>query len=565
VRAASDEPALFERLVLVAPRSRAGTEAAPTWGQTVVRLAQRSFLGLVPYAVLTTRTALRWQLQRRAARAGEGAATDDAVDHIYASAHQFGAEFAPLAQLTGELDLAVPNALALLEPPVLIVAGERDSLQPLADLEHLVLVNPHAQFISIPSAGDAIYEDAPEAFVDRLNLWLGTERPRSTTRLADVMHPGPMAASGVRERTIPDSAAAAPASGASFHGSIVSAEQDGAQTPRGDGPTAVAPPSAAAPPDEGEVDFLPLDETANADREPRPGEPRFDSTPPAPEMMGIRGDVRAGAAPPDLARALEASIPAPAEAPAPTQPAAAEAGGTLRVEMSAPEVPAPTTLAAMTAPLGEQAPRPEEGVIEPESGAHPVPAEAHGEISPEQPATVRADAAVAHNETARTGREEQAIQTRETARMQTEAEDRVSEEAARLEERTQATGLASPPSSTAASEKRTDEAAPSTRAAETHEPSAASTPVEKPGQPTGDAKTGPSSKAPATSPRADVKPAGADSGEMRQAPGRSSIRPAPEKGAQPGSGTASRAPGQSGGQSGGSKRQSSRKPKHSHH
>jgi pimeloyl-ACP methyl ester carboxylesterase len=181
-RAASDEPELFARLVLVAPHPLAGTEPGPTIAQSLMRMAQRAALGLVPYAALATRPALRWQARRRAARPGEGAATDDALDHAYASAHQFGGQHALLAWLTGELDLPIQNAFALLEPPVLVIGGERDPRQPRGLLEHLALLNPNAQLLTIADAGEAVYEDQPDAFLDRVETWLRSPRMRQTVQ-----------------------------------------------------------------------------------------------------------------------------------------------------------------------------------------------------------------------------------------------------------------------------------------------------------------------------------------------------------------------------------------------
>ncbi len=178
VRAASDRPELFSRLVLVTPHALAGVALEPTLSQSLVRAAQRSMMGLVPYAAASTRPALRWQLTQRAARAGEGAATGDALDHAYASAHQFGGHHALLALYTGELDLPIQHAFALLEPPVLIVGGEQDAHHSRLQLEDLALVNPNAQLLTMPDAGDAVHEDSPEAFLTAVTTWLRSPRER---------------------------------------------------------------------------------------------------------------------------------------------------------------------------------------------------------------------------------------------------------------------------------------------------------------------------------------------------------------------------------------------------
>ncbi|HEV7126505.1 MAG TPA: alpha/beta fold hydrolase [Ktedonobacterales bacterium] len=185
VRAASDSPELFTRLVLIEPRPLADTLPGPTPTQTLLSTLQRSGLGLVPYALLATRTALRWQLRRQAAYAGEGAATDDVLDHVYASAHQFGGQHALLALLTGELDLPVENALPLLEPPVLIVGGAGDGSRSLAALQDLALLHPDTRLLTIPEAGPAVHEEQPAALMEQLTTWLRTPRARSAPQISE--------------------------------------------------------------------------------------------------------------------------------------------------------------------------------------------------------------------------------------------------------------------------------------------------------------------------------------------------------------------------------------------
>ncbi|MGH2514808.1 MAG: alpha/beta fold hydrolase, partial [Ktedonobacterales bacterium] len=178
VRAASDAPALFERVTLVAPDVFAGVLAEPTLGQTLLRASRRASLGIVPYALLSTRPALRWLTATRSQRAAEGVPADDEVERLYASAHQVGGQHALLAALTGDLDLAMPNAFALLEPPVLIVSGERDQRHPRVDMEDIAVLNPHADLDVIPGAGDIVFADAPDAFVRAVMGWLDTPASR---------------------------------------------------------------------------------------------------------------------------------------------------------------------------------------------------------------------------------------------------------------------------------------------------------------------------------------------------------------------------------------------------
>jgi pimeloyl-ACP methyl ester carboxylesterase len=170
-RAASDEPDLFERLALISPEIDAGMRLDPTAGQTVVRTAQRASLGMLPYALFSTRPVLR----RMALERADGAASEDALDHQYASAHQFGGQYALLALMTGELDLPIQNELPLTQPPLLLLAGERDPHRPRSMMEDLAILNPYAELEIIPAAGASVFEDQPLRFLATFNAWV--ERP----------------------------------------------------------------------------------------------------------------------------------------------------------------------------------------------------------------------------------------------------------------------------------------------------------------------------------------------------------------------------------------------------
>lgn len=169
VRAASDAPDVVSRLVLVAPYVHAGLSDEPTAIQTLVRATQRVSLGMVPYAVLASRPALRWNANSRSTR---GASDEETLQHRFASAHQVGGHHAELALLTGELDLPIQNAFALLEPPVLILSGASDSAHPHEAMEDLAVLNPYADLDVISDAGAPVFLDQPTAFAQAVTSWL---------------------------------------------------------------------------------------------------------------------------------------------------------------------------------------------------------------------------------------------------------------------------------------------------------------------------------------------------------------------------------------------------------
>jgi pimeloyl-ACP methyl ester carboxylesterase len=179
VRAASDDPALFERLILIAPHTDAGEETAPSAVQVLIRLAQRSAIGIVPYAVLATRSVLRWRMGQAQGGQTHVTISDDALDHAYASAHQFGGQYAALAVESGELDLPMHNAFAMLEPPVLVVGGALDAKYPPQRLDDLALLRPGARLEIIGNAGAGLAEDQPAALTEIITGWLATPEQRN--------------------------------------------------------------------------------------------------------------------------------------------------------------------------------------------------------------------------------------------------------------------------------------------------------------------------------------------------------------------------------------------------
>ncbi len=187
VRAASDAPDLFESVVLVSPYTLAGMAPEPTFGQTLARTAQRTSLGIVPYALFSTRPVLRAIQRLRGAGGLDAGVADDDLNHLYASAHQVGGQHALLALLTGELDLPIQNALALLEPPALLVASELDPQHTPQDMEDLAILNPHADLEIVSDASEAVFVDQPEAFAETVGAWIESSRPRFRVTEEDVL------------------------------------------------------------------------------------------------------------------------------------------------------------------------------------------------------------------------------------------------------------------------------------------------------------------------------------------------------------------------------------------
>jgi pimeloyl-ACP methyl ester carboxylesterase len=193
-RVTADAPDLVTRLVLISPEVEAGVDLDPRPSQLLARAAQRASLGLVPYAFLSTKPLLRRLARQRSALTGDGVANDETVEHLYASAHQFGGQHAQLALMTGELDLPIQNIFPLLQPPILVLSGDEDPAHPVEMMEDLAVLNPHADLDVLSSAGEAVFEDQPAMFTEALLDWLATPPTRQLPQVEE-KHPA-LAAEG---------------------------------------------------------------------------------------------------------------------------------------------------------------------------------------------------------------------------------------------------------------------------------------------------------------------------------------------------------------------------------
>src|SRR5262249_32782116 len=93
------------------------------------------------------------------------------------------------ARLTGELDLPIRNALPLLEPPLLIISGERDAQHPRKEMEDLAILAPHAALEVISDAGAAVFEDRPDAFTASTLTWRGRPADRHLLDMSTLLPP----------------------------------------------------------------------------------------------------------------------------------------------------------------------------------------------------------------------------------------------------------------------------------------------------------------------------------------------------------------------------------------
>ncbi len=180
VRAAHLDSQLFTRLVFISPTGILSAAALEDrdWAarsssalQSLLRRIGSATVGQVPYAFLTTRPALAWLIARQSYANPEYAAPE-VVQHLYATTHQFGARFAPLAFMSGKLDIDVATDFATLEQPILLVWGELDAINHPIHAEALCKLNPHTRLELIPQAGNAVQEEQVTEVNELLHAWV---------------------------------------------------------------------------------------------------------------------------------------------------------------------------------------------------------------------------------------------------------------------------------------------------------------------------------------------------------------------------------------------------------
>jgi pimeloyl-ACP methyl ester carboxylesterase len=324
-RAAYLDPPLFSRLVLISPTGIATGAADDQTEQggpiealrSVLRRVSETTAGEVPYALLTTKSALSLLVARQSYAHSEQI-TPALVQHLFATTHQHGARFAPLAFMTGKLDLSVANDFARLQQPVLLVWGEQDAINDPLHAEALRRLNPHARLELISSAGNAVQDEQPHEINELLRAWF--------------LAPPELVDPGYQPQRRAPQAERAPAPTAARPTTPLLEET---QPTRPTQPAPAAPTTAAPLTGEAEV-AAPSSVEAPTDETPQPTT-HMAAEPPPPEIAATLGEVSPEAV-------QEADLPLPAASEALRSYEAALVQPTAEAE--ATELPQPTAQAA---------------------------------------------------------------------------------------------------------------------------------------------------------------------------------------------------------------------------
>jgi pimeloyl-ACP methyl ester carboxylesterase len=184
VTIATHHPKLCSRLVLIAPYALSGAARVP---DTLSWLAAFPPVAFILYPLLCGRQALRGFLAARHHLNIRAVASSE-IDQLYTATHQFGAEHAPLALMSGKLDSDVAREFATLVQPTLIIWGARAFLDalPVAAEQH---VPARAHMVFVPDAGLFAHEEAPAEVVAHIEEWSKAQSAESGNAENDASAP----------------------------------------------------------------------------------------------------------------------------------------------------------------------------------------------------------------------------------------------------------------------------------------------------------------------------------------------------------------------------------------
>jgi pimeloyl-ACP methyl ester carboxylesterase len=191
VAAAAGSPELCKGLVLLSPTAlfTGGKRNKQGLRSELVRLIQVPMVGSMLYPLLSTRSALRYELERANAHymASE-------LDHLYATTHQLGAQYAPMALLAGKLAQDASRQFEMLQQPTLIVWGTHalNDSRYLASQQHLAARPAQVQVVLVQDSGISVQEERPEAVIANVQEWSNEKKvaaasiPQATASEAQV-------------------------------------------------------------------------------------------------------------------------------------------------------------------------------------------------------------------------------------------------------------------------------------------------------------------------------------------------------------------------------------------
>jgi pimeloyl-ACP methyl ester carboxylesterase len=167
VAVAASSPELCTGLVLLSPTALFTDGKGNKQGllSELAELVQVPAVGSMLYPLMSTRSALRYELERTKAHY-----TVAELGHLYAATHQLGAQYAPMALLAGKLAKDASRQFETLQQPALIIWGTHalNDSRYIASQQHLPA---QAQVILVQNSGVPVQEERPEAVVANVQEW----------------------------------------------------------------------------------------------------------------------------------------------------------------------------------------------------------------------------------------------------------------------------------------------------------------------------------------------------------------------------------------------------------
>ncbi|MEF8831409.1 MAG: alpha/beta hydrolase [Halobacteriales archaeon] len=165
--AAQRETGAFSRLVLVAPTDETGPRR--TWLRSLIR---SPVVGTALFNALTSKRSLG-AFARQQAVEDPSAITPDDVAHLWQTAHQSGAKFAPASFVSGFLDPAIdlPDAFAAVDAPVTLVWGREASMPPLSSGRRLA-ESTDSRLVVVDGARLLVHHEHPDLLLESLEAEL---------------------------------------------------------------------------------------------------------------------------------------------------------------------------------------------------------------------------------------------------------------------------------------------------------------------------------------------------------------------------------------------------------
>ena len=175
-------PETCTHLVLISPLALFGGEQAQNFWS---KLMQQPVAGFLLYAILSTRSALRSKVARQHSP-HQGQISESDVEYLYATTHQFGAEFAVMAELAGRLVVDASQQFEALRQPTLVIWGARalnnTNTQAITSQQNMPA---QTEIALMPDAGTFVHEEYPALVIANILGW----REEGKTATAQVKRP----------------------------------------------------------------------------------------------------------------------------------------------------------------------------------------------------------------------------------------------------------------------------------------------------------------------------------------------------------------------------------------